>query len=98
MMTELTLKYGLQTQMRKRISTEMKAQVLHENDRGEYFHCVKSVQIRSYFWSVFSCIRTGYRKLRTRNNSVFGHFSRTVYVMDFSITFQIWVGFCVFVT
>ena len=22
-------------------------------------HCVESVQIRSYFWSVFSCIRTG---------------------------------------
>ena len=34
-------------------------------------HCVKSVQIRSYFWSIFSCIRT-------RNNSVFGHFSRSV--------------------
>ena len=33
-----------------------------------YLHCVKSVQIRSYFWSVFSCIRPG-------NNSVFGHFS-----------------------
>ena len=32
--------------------------------------CVKSVQIRSYFWSVFSSIRT-------RNNSVFGHFSRS---------------------
>ena len=32
--------------------------------------CVKSVQIRSYFWSVFSSIRT-------RNNSFFGHFSRT---------------------
>ena len=30
-------------------------------------HYVKSVQIRSYFWSVFSCIWT-------RNNSVFGHF------------------------
>ena len=29
---------------------------------------VKSVQIRSYFWSIFSCFRT-------RNNSVFGHFS-----------------------
>ena len=28
--------------------------------------CVKSVQIRSFFWSVFSCIRT-------RKNSVFGH-------------------------
>ena len=49
-------------------------------------HCVKSVQIRSYFWLVFSCIRieyvdllrSEYRKIRTRNNSVFGHFSRTV--------------------
>ena len=52
-------------------------------------HCVKSVQIRSYFWSVFSCIRTEYiyyvnlhiqseyREIRTRNNSVFGHFSRS---------------------
>ena len=26
-------------------------------------HCVKSVQIRSYFWSVFSCIRTEYGDL-----------------------------------
>ena len=40
-------------------------------------HCVKCVQIRSYFWSVFSCIRTEYRKIRTRNNSLFGHFSRS---------------------
>ena len=32
-------------------------------------HCVKSVQIQSYFWSVFSCIWT-------RKNSVFGHISR----------------------
>ena len=39
---------------------------------------MKSVQIRSYFWSVFSCIQTEYRKIRTRNNSVFGHFSRTM--------------------
>ena len=23
-------------------------------------HCVKSVQIRSFFWSIFSCIRTEY--------------------------------------
>ena len=35
-------------------------------------HCVKSVQIQSYFWSVFSCIRSEYRKIRTRNNSTFG--------------------------
>ena len=40
-------------------------------------HCVNSVQIQSYFWSVFSCIRIEYRKIRTRNNSVFGHFSRS---------------------
>ena len=41
----------------------------------KWIHCVKSVQIRNYFWSVFSYIRTEYRKIRTRNNSVFGHFS-----------------------
>ena len=34
------------------------------------WHSVKSAQIRSYFWPVFSCNRT-------RNNSVFGHFSRS---------------------
>ena len=36
-------------------------------------HCVKSVWMLSYFWSVFSCIRTECRKIRTRNNPVFGH-------------------------
>ena len=53
------------------------------------YYCMKSIQIRSYFWSVFSSIRTEYgeilslriqsehRKIRTRNNSVFGHFSRS---------------------
>ena len=40
-------------------------------------HCVKSVQIESYFWSVFSCIRSEYRKIRTKNNSVFGHVLRS---------------------
>ena len=42
-----------------------------------YEHCVKSVQIRRYFWFMFSYIRTEYRKIRTRNNVVFGHFSRS---------------------
>ena len=41
-------------------------------------HCVKCVQIRSFFWSVISCIRTEYRKIQTRANSVFGFFSRSV--------------------
>ena len=40
-------------------------------------HCVKSIQIRSYFCPVFSWIRTKYRKIRTRNNFVFVHFSRS---------------------
>ena len=39
---------------------------------------VKIFQIRSFFWSVFSCIRTEYRRMRTRKNSVFGQFSRSV--------------------
>ena len=58
-------------------------------------HCEKSVQIRSYFWYVFSCIRTEYgeirrdispysvreREYRSRNNSVFGHFLRSDFVI-----------------
>ena len=28
-----------------------------------WWHCAKSVQIRSYFWSVFSCIRIEYGNL-----------------------------------
>ena len=38
------------------------------------FHCVKSVRIRKFPLSVFSCIRTEYRKIRNRKNSVFVHF------------------------
>ena len=30
-------------------------------------HCVKSVQIRSFFWSIFSCIRTEYGDLRNKS-------------------------------
>ena len=36
-------------------------------------HCLKSVQILSFFWSE-------YRKIRTRKNS-FGHFSRSDTIM-----------------
>ena len=67
--------------------------------RCSTWHCVKSVQTRSYFWSIFSCIGTEYRKIRTRktpnlrirseyrkmwtrNNSVFGHFSRSMVVIE----------------
>ena len=37
-------------------------------------HCVKFVQIRSFFWSIFPRIQSDYGKTWTRKNSVFGHF------------------------
>ena len=37
----------------------------------DILHCAKSVQIRSIFWSE-------YRKIWTRKDSVFGHFSHSV--------------------
>ena len=49
-------------------------------------HWVKSLQIRSFFWSAFSRNRTEYgdllfssntEKYGTEKNSVFGHFSRS---------------------
>ena len=55
-------------------------------------HCVKSVQIWSYFRSLFYCIRIDYgtlnvriqsecRNVQTKNNSVFGHFPRSAYYL-----------------
>ena len=44
--------------------------------------CVKSVQIRNYFWSVF---QSESRKKRTRNSSVFGRFSRSVGTVAFVV-------------
>ena len=42
-------------------------------------HCVKSVQIRNFFWSDFPVFglntEVNYRKIQTGKNSVFGHFS-----------------------
>ena len=61
---------------------------LYINNTVWDFHCVKSVQIRSLFWSVLSCIRTEYRKILTRKNSVFGHFSHNVSDRKFSWTLR----------
>ena len=44
--------------------------IRHLCDHPTNTHCVNSVRIRGYSWSLFSCIRT-------RNSSVFGHFSRS---------------------
>ena len=40
-------------------------------------HYVKNVQIRSFFWSMFFLVHSEYKKIWTRKNSVFGHFSRS---------------------
>ena len=47
-----------------------------------FIHCVKIVQVRSYFWFVFSHTRTEYGKIPTRNNSVLGHFSRYLFWIE----------------
>ena len=49
-----------------------------------FHHCMKSVQIRCFFWCAFSCIRTEYlrnqseyKKIQTRKNSLYGQFSHS---------------------
>ena len=53
-------------------------------------HCVQSVKIRSFFWSVFSCIQSKYRKIRMRKISVFGHFSHSMSSKIFIVGLTIW--------
>ena len=40
--------------------------ILQYTTNLKLFQCVKIVQIRSCFWSLFSCIQSEYRKIRTR--------------------------------
>ena len=63
------------------------------------FRCVKSVKIRSFFCSVFShnwtecgeiwSIQSKSGRIRTRRNSVFGHFSRSVLYYNFQFRLPI---------
>ena len=55
-------------------------------------HCVKSVQIRSSFWSVFFCIRPEYRKIRNKKTFVFEHFSRNANSSLFTLFTQCCLG------
>ena len=50
-----------------------------------HLHCVKSVQIRSFFWSVFS---PNAGKYGTEKNSVFGRFSHSVNVFQTTVFLQ----------
>ena len=61
----------------------------HENTCVRAFfllklHCGKSVQIRIFFWSVFFCIQSEYRKIQTGKNSIFRHFSHSVSGLSFA--------------
>ena len=47
-------------------------------------HCLKSVQIRSYFWSVFSCIQTEYGEVLSPNAGKYGR-EITLYLDTFHI-------------
>ena len=83
--------YGLQSKQLSKLS---------ETSTSRYgTHCVKSAQIRSYFWSVFSRIWTEYGEIQSispcsvqmrenedQNNSDYGHFSRNaLHISSFSI-------------
>ena len=50
-------------------------------------HCLKSVQIGSFFSFVFSYIRTEYRKMKTSKNSVSAHFWCSVVVTVLKLNF-----------
>ena len=70
----------------QKITKVLKYFILQNIQIVKAFHWVKSVQIRSFFCSVFSLIRTEYGeirsysvRMRTRKNFVFRHFSRNVY-------------------
>ena len=53
-------------------------------------HCVKSVLIRNFFWSVFSRNRAEYEDLRSKSRTlVLGHFSRNE--KNFKVRIQRWV-------
>ena len=50
---------------------------------------MKIAQIRSFFWSAFSFIWTGYRKIRTGKISVFGPFSRSGQKITINLQFKL---------
>ena len=47
----------------KELAQQFKNQFTCLGENTEKYHCVKTVQIRNFFWSVFSCIQTEYGDL-----------------------------------
>ena len=65
-----TCSYGPKILKNLKIKSFIQVTIFHTS----YPHCVKSSQIRSFFWSVFSRICTEYGKMRTRKIPYFGTF------------------------
>ena len=72
---ERSVRLKIQKQTQMSLTWSLGKGVKEEHLRHEFLnrrriannlHCVKSFQIRSYFWSVFSCIRTEYEDLRSK--------------------------------
>ena len=49
-------------------SKKIKEKLNNIRDKFQDEHCVKSVQIQSFFWSVFSHIQTEYGGLRSKSD------------------------------
>ena len=41
-----------------------------KSDGIDRLHCVKSVQVRRYFWSIFSCIQSVFFRIRTEYGEI----------------------------
>ena len=57
-------------------------------------HCVESVQIQSFFWSVFSCIRTKYGDLLITSSSCL-HRRHGVYFYDLLLLFYLFLFYSI---
>ena len=56
-------------------------------------HSVKSVQMRSFFWSVFPYIRNEYRKMRTKKTRYLDTFHAVVVLVDKLLDCDEWICF-----
>ena len=63
---------------------------LLENNHRKVWHCVKSVQIQSFFWPLFSRSRAEYGKIWTGKNSAFGQFSGSLISIKLHSSFS-WI-------
>ena len=63
----------------------------NNNDIRRKLHCLKSVQIRSFFWSVFSRIRTEYGEIQSFHAVLWRLFE--VFIVHFVYILQLFLAF-----